>query len=280
MDGEKEQTNNSEINYTINNTELYLNEEQIIKINSNNNTNTIDDTNNNKNNLENDEEIEGKVEEIDFEQIKKNHMLKMNNINMSTFENDSSSNFQRPNLNIPQNNQYNNNFPYYQNNMNNINTFGTNYQNIGFQAIQVPQVNQGMMMMPFNNNLNIPFPQQNAFIPPPPRLGPPNQMNMHNQNYFFDCNPFAFFMQRKTSNNYNNKNAKDRTEEKPFFFSFSNTLLANNQNKNQEENNQGIDLTKMTRLNVKFVNPFNGSNYFIFYKHFHKQNQKKKIKII
>jgi len=280
MEGEIElkNDNNPEIkNQEINN-ELNLNEE--LNITCDQDKNKII-ANNNINIEFEKEKNEVKEAEMDFEQIKKNHMQMMNNINnMSAFGGDSSSNYNRlPDyLQHKQQNQSNNS-PYNYNN--NVNGVGLNNRNVGFQGITMPHLPNpaiNMMTMSVQATANMPFAPQNAFIPAPPRILPPNQMLMQNQSFFFDCNPFALFMQRKfslernTSSNINNMNKKiklDENEEKPFFFSFSNTLLANTPNKDQDESNKGIDLTKMIRFNVKFINPFNGSkpNLKFFYNH-------------
>ena len=87
-------------------------------------------------------------------------------------------------------------------------------------------------------------------------------------NQYFDCNPFAFL---QINNNSNNTNT-----EKPYFFSFANTLLSNvkntqveNDEKTEEkieENNTNkynhIDYTKMSRFNIKFQNPYTKSKIF------------------
>ena len=67
----------------------------------------------------------------------------------------------------------------------------------------------------------------------------------------------------------NNSNAQ-----KPYFFSFANSILANVKNDQiQEEdkdtnsdnklNEKHLDYTKMTRINIKFQNPLTKSIFFI-----------------
>lgn len=266
MEGEIEHTNNSQIKNTDVKKELNLKEEyNIPTANQENITNNVN--NNNDPNIlinksfqnEVNEDNEAKEEQMDFEQIKKNHMQTMNNLNMSQFESNSLSNYNKAPIYM-QNNQLNN-FAYNINNNsnNNFNLNTMNYinPNIVLQGMPMPPVpNQAPFIMP-TRNANLPF------IPPPPRFSPANQMlMMQNKNYFFDCNPFALFMKKKliSGNVYNaNSEIKEQSEEKPYFFSFSNTLLTNNPNKNQDENSKEFDLTKMTRFNVKFINPFNGS---------------------
>ncbi len=182
------------------------------------------------------------IENLNFEQIKKNHMQMMNNINLNSFDA------------IPQIPKQisNQNYQYFNNNFVN----NPQFSQIQTTAFFPNQIN----MIPMQVSPSLPFPS-NGFFPPPPRAVPQIFNGGNNQNYFFNCNPFAIFMQKRFDNKLKNneKNKKQEIEEKHYFFSFGNTLLTNTQNKNPEENH-GVDLTKMTRFNIKFINPFNGSN--------------------
>jgi len=199
--------------------------------------NKINDFTDEYENLEN-------IENLDFEQIKKNHMEMMNNINPSIFEKEKNliTHKTQPIINHFQNNQLNN--------------FTNPY--IGFPQ-SFPNITN------FNNLIQINPPGAflpNSYIPAPPRTMPQN----FNINYIFDCNPFALFMQKK--NDFTNKHKKEENEEKPYFFSFSNTLLTNKSIKGQEDTEKVLDLTKMTRFNIKFINPFNGSKKILIIHNF------------
>lgn len=193
---------------------------------------------------------------MNFEEIKKNHMQMMNNIDINDFDNHRKTN---------NNNYWNNNFDFNNSNA----SFNNNQANLACNMLVQPPAYPPRIfpMQPFNLNINS-------------NINPmPNPYGTNNLPPFYQMNPFTFFNSNNNASNYK------ADKSKPYLFVFSNTILTNpslnqkqksfssdgnnnisnaNKDNNNTENknmNEEVDFTKMTRFNIKFQNPFNGSKY-------------------